>query len=77
MLKLLTVIFLISIINLIDQFNIVVSNPPFHNKNSSKSNNKFTEVAKRIFDLEKWMESLSQATKRQGNSFLSLFQLIF
>ena len=34
--------------NLINYFNIVVSNPPFHNKSSNKSNNKLIDVAKRI-----------------------------
>ena len=42
--------------NLKNHFDIVVSNPPFNNKNSNKSNNKFIDVAKRIVDLEKWME---------------------
>ena len=56
--------------NLINHFDIVVSNPPFHNKNSNKSNNKFLDVAKRIVDLEKWMEGCNKILKDRGTLFL-------
>ena len=56
--------------NLINHFNIVVSNPPFHNKNSNKSNNKFKDVAKRIIDLEKWMEACVKLLKDKGTLFI-------
>ena len=56
--------------NLINHFDIVVSNPPFHNKNSNKSNNKFLDVAKRIIDLEKWMEGCNKILKDRGTLFL-------
>ena len=57
-------------INLINQFNIVVSNPPFHKKNSNKSNNKFIDVAKRIFDLEKWIENCLKMLREKGVLFI-------
>ena len=56
--------------NLINRFNIVVSNPPFHNKLSNKSNNKFKDVAKRITDLEKWMEGCVKLLKGKGTLFI-------
>ena len=56
--------------NLISNFNIVVSNPPFHNKNSNKSNNKFLDVAKRIVDLEKWLEGCVKLLRDKGFLFL-------
>ena len=56
--------------NLINHFNIVVSNPPFHNKKSNKSNNKFIDVAKRIVDLENWMESCVKLLKDKGTLFI-------
>ncbi|MDB2697127.1 methyltransferase [Alphaproteobacteria bacterium] len=52
--------------NLKNHFDIVVSNPPFNNKNSNKSNNKFIDVAKRIVDLEKWMEGCVYLLKEKG-----------
>ena len=52
--------------NLKNHFNIVVSNPPFNNKNSNKSINKFKDVAKRIVDLEKWMEGCIYILKKKG-----------
>ena len=51
-------------------FNIVVSNPPFHNKKSNKSNNKFIDVAKRIVDLEKWLEGCIKILRDKGTLFL-------
>ena len=56
--------------NLINHFNIVVSNPPFHNKKSNKSNNKFKDVAKRIIDFEKWMEGCVKLLKDKGTLFI-------
>ena len=56
--------------NLINHFNIVVSNPPFHNKNSNKSKNKFIDVAKRIVDLEKWMEGCVKILRDKGTLLL-------
>ena len=56
--------------NLINHFNIVVSNPPFNNKNSNKSNNKFIDMAKRIIDLEKWMEACVKLLKDKGTLFI-------
>ena len=52
--------------NLKNYFDIVVSNPPFNNKNSNKSNNKFIDVAKRIVDLEKWIEGCVYLLKEKG-----------
>ena len=52
--------------NLKNHFDIVVSNPPFNNKNSNKSNNKFIDVAKRIVDLEKWMVGCVYIHKEKG-----------
>ena len=56
--------------NLINQFNIVVTNPPFHNRNSNKSNNKFIDVAKRIVDIEKWMDSCIKLLRDKGTLFI-------
>ncbi len=56
--------------NLINHFNIVVSNPPFNNKNSNKSNNKFIDMAKRIIDLEKWMEGCVKLLRDKGTLFI-------
>ncbi|MDC1356414.1 methyltransferase [Pseudomonadota bacterium] len=56
--------------NLINHFNIVVSNPPFHNKSSNKSNNKFKDVAKRMIDFEKWMEGCVKLLKNKGTLFI-------
>jgi len=52
--------------NFKNHFDIVVSNPPFNSKNSNKSNNKFIDVAKRIVDLEKWMEGCVYLLKEKG-----------
>ena len=52
--------------NLKNHFDIVVSNPPFNNKNSNKSKDKFIDVAKRIVDLEKWMEGCVYLLKEKG-----------
>ena len=56
--------------NLINDFNIVVSNPPFHNKRSNRSNNNHTDVAKRIVNLEKWLESCVKLLKDKGTLFI-------
>ncbi len=55
---------------LINHFDIVVSNPPFYNKENNKSKNKLKDVSKRIIDLNKWLDGSVKLLKDKGIIFL-------
>ena len=56
--------------NLINHFDIVVSNPPYYNKGNNKSKNKLRDVSKRIIDLNKWLDGSLKLLKDKGIIFL-------
>ena len=55
---------------LINNFDIVVSNPPFYKKENNKSKNKLKDVSKRIIDLNKWLDGSVKLLKDKGIIFL-------
>ena len=57
---------------LINNFDLVVSNPPFYKKENNKSKNKLKDISKRIIDLNKWIECSVKLLKDRGIIFLIL-----
>ena len=55
---------------LINHFDIVVTNPPFYNKENNKSKNKLKDVSKRMIDLNRWLECSVKLLKDKGIIFL-------
>ena len=55
---------------LIDSFDLVVSNPPFHKIGNNKSQNILKDIAKRIVNFEKWIENSVKLLKNKGILFL-------
>lgn len=55
---------------LINNFDFVVSNPPFYKEQKNKSKNKLIDVSKRIIDLNKWLEGSVKLLKDKGTIFL-------
>ena len=55
---------------LINHFDIVVSNPPFYNKENNKSKNKLKDVSKRIINLNKWLDGSVNLLRDKGIIFL-------
>ena len=56
--------------NLINYFDIVVSNPPYHSGNGKLSNNILRDTSKRIIDLEKWIQNSMSLLKNKGTLFI-------
>ena len=56
--------------DLINKFDIVVTNPPFYDQNQKKSENELDNYAKRIMNYEKWIESSVKLLKDKGIIFL-------
>ena len=56
--------------NLINAFDIVVSNPPFYKKYENKSKNELENYAKRIMNIEYWIDSSVKLLKDKGIIFL-------
>jgi len=56
--------------DLINRFDIVVSNPPFYDQNQKKSENELDNYAKRIINYETWIESSVKLLKDKGIIFL-------
>mgnify|MGYP001358972324 FL=1 len=56
--------------NLINSFDIVVSNPPFYDQQQKKSENDLDNCAKRIIDYESWIDNSLKLLKHRGIIFL-------
>ena len=56
--------------DLISKFDIVVTNPPFHNQQTKKSENELDNYAKRIINFESWIENSVKLLKEKGIIFL-------
>ena len=56
--------------DLINKFDIVVTNPPFYDQNQKKSENELDNYAKRIINYETWIESSVKLLKDKGIIFL-------
>ena len=56
--------------NLINCFDIVVSNPPYHFADRKLSNNISRDTSKRIVDLEKWLQISISLLKNKGTLFI-------
>ena len=56
--------------DLINRFDIVVTNPPFYDQNQKKSENELDNYAKRIMDYESWIENSIKLLKDKGIIFL-------
>ena len=52
--------------DLINKFDIVVTNPPFYDQNQKKSENELDNYAKRIINYETWIESSVKLLKDKG-----------
>ena len=55
---------------LINHFDIVVSNPPYHYAGGNLSNNILRDKAKRIINLEKWLQISISLLKHKGTLFI-------
>jgi len=58
--------------DLINRFDIVVTNPPFYDPQQKKSKNKLDNYAKRIINYESWIENSVKLLKDKGIIFLIL-----
>ncbi len=56
--------------DLINRFDIVVTNPPFYDQHQKKSENELDNYAKRIMNYEKWIENSVKLLKDKGIIFL-------
>jgi len=56
--------------NLINKFDIVVTNPPFYDQQQKKSENELDNYAKRIINYESWIENSLKLLKDKGIIFL-------
>ena len=56
--------------DLINRFDIVVTNPPFYDQNQKKSENELDNYAKRIINYETWIENSVKLLKDKGIIFL-------
>ena len=56
--------------NLINRFDIVVTNPPFYDQHQKKSENELDNYAKRIMNYESWIENSVKLLKDKGIIFL-------
>ena len=56
--------------NLINRFDIVVTNPPFYDQHQKKSENELDNYAKRIMNYESWIENSVKLLKDKGMIFL-------
>ena len=56
--------------NLINSFDIVVTNPPFYDQKLKKSENELDNYAKRIINYERWIENSLKLLKDKGIIFL-------
>ena len=56
--------------NLINRFDIVVTNPPFYDQHQKKSENELDNYAKRIMNYESWIENSVKLLKDKGLIFL-------
>ena len=56
--------------NLINSFDIVVTNPPFYDQKQKKSENELDNYAKRIIDYESWIENSLKLLKDKGIIFI-------
>ena len=56
--------------NLINSFDIVVTNPPFYDQKQKKSENELDNYAKRIINYESWIENSLKLLKDKGTIFL-------
>jgi tRNA1Val (adenine37-N6)-methyltransferase len=55
---------------LINNFDIVVSNPPYHSADGNLSNNILRDKAKRVINLEKWLQISISLLKHKGTLFI-------
>ncbi len=56
--------------DLINRFDIVVTNPPFYDQQQKKSENDLDNYAKRIINYESWIENSVKLLKDKGIIFL-------
>ena len=56
--------------NLINKFDIVVTNPPFYDQKQKKSENELNDYAKRIINYESWIENSVKLLRDKGIIFL-------
>ena len=56
--------------DLINRFDIVVTNPPFYDRKQKKSENELDNYAKRIINYESWIENSLKLLKDKGIIFL-------
>ena len=56
--------------DLINRFDIVVTNPPFYDQHQKKSKNELDNYAKRIMNYESWIENSVKLLKDKGMIFL-------
>ena len=56
--------------DLINRFDIVVTNPPFYDQHQKKSENELDNYAKRIMNYESWIENSVKLLKDKGMIFL-------
>ena len=56
--------------DLINRFDIVVTNPPFYDQNQKKSENELDNYAKRMINYETWIENSVKLLKDKGIIFL-------
>ena len=56
--------------NLINRFDIVVTNPPFYDRKEKKSENELENYATRIINYESWIENSVKLLKDKGIIFL-------
>ena len=56
--------------DLINRFDIVVTNPPFYDQQQKKSENELDNYAKRIINYESWIENSVKLLKNKGIIFL-------
>ena len=55
--------------NLINKFDIVVTNPPFYDQQQKKSVNELNDYAKRIINYESWIENSVKLLRDKGIIF--------
>ena len=56
--------------DLMNRFDIVVTNPPFYDRKQKKSENELDNYAKRIINYESWIENSVKLLKDKGIIFL-------
>ena len=56
--------------DLMNRFDIVVTNPPFYDRKQKKSENELDNYAKRIINYESWIENSLKLLKDKGIIFL-------